>query len=76
MDKHTRTVNFTGGPLDGQTRDIAVDQTIYKHEQPPTSDDILIGEVPVAFFPPMHEYVYTETPAASGTFTYTEQRHQ
>lgn len=76
MDKQTRIVNFVGGPLDGQTLEVPTDQTTYKHEQPPTSDDILLGEVPVGFFPPMHEYVYVETPAASGTFAYAKQHHQ
>jgi hypothetical protein len=76
MEKHTKSVTFVGGPLDGQTRHIDTSITLYKHEQPPVSDDIIIGEVPVGFFPPMHEYIYTEQPGGSGTFVYTEQRHQ
>ena len=76
MEKHTKDVKFVGGPLDGQTRHIDHDLTVYKHEQPPMSDDIRIGEVPVGFFPPMHEYVYEEKPAGSSTFVLVEERHQ
>ena len=76
MHKHTKIARFSGGPLDGQTREVDQDDTIYKHEQPPISDDIRIGEIPVAFFPPFHEYIYEESPAGSGAFRYKEQRHQ
>lgn len=76
MEKNTRTVHFVGGPLDGQTKHVETQQTIYKHEQPPAPEDIMLGEVPVGFFPPMHEYIYAEKPAGSGTFVYTEQHHQ
>jgi hypothetical protein len=76
MNKHLKSAHFSGGPLDGQTRHVNEDATIYKHEQPPISDDIRIGEVPVAFFPPFHEYVYEESPAGSGNFIYKEQHHQ
>ena len=76
MEKHTRTVTFVGGPLDGLTRNVAAGDKVYKHEQPPTSDDIRTGEVPVGFFPPMHEYIYVEEQEGSGTFVYTEQHHQ
>lgn len=76
MEKHFRTVTFSGGPLDGQTRQIKQDLTVYKHEQPPSPEDIRIGEVPVAFFPPFHEYIYEESPAESGKFLYKEQHHQ
>lgn len=76
MEKHTKTARFVGGPIDGQTRHVDHLQSIYKHEQPPVSDDIIIGEIPVGFFPPIHEYVYEESPAGSGTFVYIEQHHQ
>jgi hypothetical protein len=76
MDSQNRTAKFVGGPLDGQTRHVKKDQSVFLHEQPPLSDDIREGEVPVGFFPPMHEYVYQEEPANSGTFVFKEQRHQ
>lgn len=76
MEKHIKTAHFVGGPLDGQSKQIEGNVTIYKHEQPPVSDDIRLGEVPVGFFPPMHEYIYEESPAGSGTFVYTTQHHQ
>ena len=76
MDKQTKAVQFVGGPLDGQTRHISASETVYKHEQPPVSDDIRTGEVPVGFFPPIHEYIYVEDPAGSATFVYKEQHHQ
>jgi hypothetical protein len=76
MDKHNKTAKFVGGPLDGQTRQVKDDQTVFLHEQPPTSDDIREGEVPIGFFPPFHEYVYQEEPGESGTFVFKEQRHQ
>jgi hypothetical protein len=76
MQKHSKTARFSGGPLDGQTREVDQNERIYKHEQPPLSDDIRIGEIPVAFFPPFHEYIYEESPAGSGVFVYKEQHHQ
>jgi hypothetical protein len=76
MEKHTKTAHFIGGPLDGQTRNISENKTVYKHEQPPTSEDILPGEIPVGFFPPMHEYIYIESPGEKGTFIFKEQHHQ
>ena len=76
MDKHMKTASFAGGPLDGQTRHISEGETVYKHEAPPVAEDIRIGEVPVAFFPPFHEYIYEESPAGSGNFVYKEQHHQ
>ena len=76
MEKQTRTVRFQGGPIDGQTRHLEAGQTIYKHEQPPVSDDIRIGEVPVGFFPPVHEYIYKASSTDSGVFVYVEQHHQ
>ncbi len=75
MDKHTKTATFVGGPLDGQTRHIDHEESVYRHEQPPVSDDIKIGEIPVGFFPPMHEYIYEEKPIGSGTFMLTEELH-
>jgi len=76
MDKQSKSVKFVGGPLDGQRRAVPDEATIYKHEQPPLSDDILPGEIPVGFFPPMHEYIYQEEPHGSGMFFYKEQHHQ
>jgi hypothetical protein len=76
MNKQTKTATFVGGPLDGQTRHVKQNEVIYKHEQPPVSDDIRAGEVPVAFFPPFHEYIYEESPAGSGNFVYRAQHHQ
>ncbi len=76
MEKHTKIATFSGGPLDGQTRHVDNDLHVYKHEQPPVSDDIRPGEVPIGFFPPIHEYIYKEMPAGSGNFMYTEQHHQ
>ncbi|MCW3106533.1 MAG: hypothetical protein JWQ09_1039 [Segetibacter sp.] len=76
MEKHTKTAHFVGGPLDGQTKQIQSNQTVYKHEQPPVSDDIILGEVPVGFFPPIHEYIYEEKPAGSASFVYIAQHHQ
>jgi hypothetical protein len=70
MEKQTKTAKFVGGPLDGQTRKVENKQRIYKHEQPPTSDDILPGEIPIGFFPPFHEYIYEETPEGSNTFVF------
>ncbi|MDB5190537.1 MAG: hypothetical protein JWQ96_100 [Segetibacter sp.] len=76
MEKQTKTATFVGGPIDGQTRHVDSDQAVYRHEQPPVSDDIKLGEVPVGFFPPMHEYIYVENPAGSGTFVFKEQHGQ
>ena len=76
MENNERTARFVGGPIDGQTRQISTETTTYKHEQPPVSDDIRLGEVPVGFFPPMHEYIYQEQPAGSGTFVLVEEQHQ
>ena len=76
MEKQTKNAHFVGGPLDGQTRNVESNQTVYKHEQPPTSDDIMPGEIPIGFFPPIHEYIYQETPPGSGTFEFKEQHHQ
>jgi hypothetical protein len=76
MEKQTKAARFVGGPLDGQTRTVETNKSIYKHEQPPTSDDILPGEIPIGFFPPFHEYIYQETPSGSGTFVFKEQHHQ
>ena len=76
MENNERTITFVGGPLDGQTRHVGSETTIYKHEQPPISDDIRLGEVPVGFFPPMHEYIYQEKPEGSGTFVFVEEHHQ
>ncbi|TDH27876.1 hypothetical protein EXU57_05260 [Segetibacter sp. 3557_3] len=75
MEKHTKTAHFSGGPIDGQTRHLESNQTLYKHEQPPRPEDIRLGEVPVGFFPPMHEYLYVEEPVGSGTFVFKEQHH-
>ncbi len=76
MEKHTKVAKFVGGPLDGQTRHVDSNLHIYKHEQPPLSDDIRPGEVPIGFFPPIHEYIYEETPGEGGIFFYKEQHHQ
>jgi len=76
MKQLTKTATFSGGPLDGTTREVESDLTIYKHEQPPVGEDIRIGEVPVAFMPPFHEYIYEESPVGSGRFFYKEQHHQ
>ena len=76
MEKNTKTAKFTGGPLDGQTKKIESSVALYKHEQPPLSDDIVPGEIPIGFFPPMHEYIYEEKPAGSGDFIYVRQHHQ
>ncbi len=70
-----RTILFVGGPIDGQTRTVEVGHTIYKHEQPPVGSDIKIGEVPVGFSPPIHEYLYEESFDGSGTFVYIDQKH-
>lgn len=75
MEKQAKTAKFVGGPLDGQTRKVENNQTIYKHEQPPTSDDIMPGEIPIGFFPPFHEYIYVEDPSGSGAFVFKEQHH-
>ena len=76
MAHATKTVTFVGGPLDGTSREIDSHLTIYKHEQPAAPEDIRMGEIPVAFFPPFHEYVYEETTAGSGTFVLKEHHHQ
>ncbi|MDB5247378.1 MAG: hypothetical protein JWQ40_1772 [Segetibacter sp.] len=76
MEKHMKTAKFFGGPLDGQTRQVESKLHIYKHEQPPLSEDIRIGEVPIGFFPPIHEYIYEETAQGEGMFFYKEQHHQ
>lgn len=76
MVKQNKAATFSGGPLDGQTRQIESTLHIYKHEQPPLPEDIHLGEVPVGFFPPMHQYIYEETPEGSGIFIYKEQHHQ
>ncbi len=75
MEKQTKIAKFVEGPLGGQTRKVDNNQSIYKHELPPTSDDILPGEIPIGFFPPIHEYIYEETPEGSGTFVFKEQHH-
>ncbi len=75
MEKQINTAKFVGGPLDGQTRKVENNQRIYKHEQPPISDDILPGEIPIGFFPPIHEYIYEETSEGSRTFVFKEQHH-
>lgn len=76
MEKQTKEAKFIGGPLDGKTLQIEKSLTIYKHEQPPVSDDIRLGEIPIGFFPPMHEYIYEESFEGSGIFMYKEQHHQ
>jgi len=76
MEKHTKTVKLVGGPLDGQTREVKSDQKVFLHEQPAASEDIIGGEVPVGFFPPMHEYVYEEDSSNAGTFVFRAQHHQ
>jgi hypothetical protein len=76
MEKNTKEVSFVGGPLDGQTKHIQSNAVVYKLDQPPLSNDIKLGEVPVGFFPPMHEYVYEERPPHSGIFVCVEQHHQ
>ncbi len=76
MEKHTKTATFVGGPLDGQTRQVESTVSVYKHEQPPLADDIRPGEVPIGFFPPIHEYIYEENPQGGGMFFYKEQHHQ
>ncbi len=43
MEKQTKMAVFVGGPLDGQTRKVDIDKTKYRHEQPPTGDDIHAG---------------------------------
>ncbi len=76
MKHSTKKATFTGGPLNGMTRDIETSQTIYEHEQPAVGSDIRLGEVPSAFMPPIHEYIYEESPAGSGNFVFKEQHHQ
>lgn len=76
MERAEKKAKFIGGPLDGKTLNVQSTSTIYKHEQPPVSDDIRLGEVPIGFLPPMHEYIYEETPEGSGIFFYKEQHHQ
>lgn len=71
-----KTAVFKGGPLDGKTRQVSNDQTVYHHEQPPEPEHIRQGEIPVGFFPPMHEFIYEESPAGSGTFVLKEEQHQ
>jgi hypothetical protein len=68
MKKDTKTATFVGGPLDGITKEVDKDLTVYKNDQPPLPEDIKSGEVSIGFFPPYHEYVYEETPIGSGTF--------
>jgi len=75
-NNNNKIAHFSGGPLDGQTRHVENNQTVYKHEQPPMSHNILAGEVPVGFFPPFHEFIYIETPGGSGNFVFKEEHHQ
>ncbi|MBD0276591.1 MAG: hypothetical protein M3342_01155 [Bacteroidota bacterium] len=65
-----KIARFVGGPLDGKTREVPRDQTIFEIDEPPPPEDIHPGEVPAGFFPPFHKYIYEESPAGSGTFIY------
>jgi hypothetical protein len=64
-----KIARFVGGPLDGKTREVNKDQTIFEVDEPPP-EDIHAREISAGFFPPFHKYVYEESPAGSGTFIY------
>lgn len=70
-----RTVRFVGGPLDGKSREIRSNLTIYEVDEPPPPGDIHGGELPVGFFPPFHRYIYEESPAGSGIFVLKQNIH-
>jgi hypothetical protein len=65
---HTKTVHFVGGPLDGKTREIASDLTLYEIDEPPPPEELEPGEITVGFFPPFHKYVYEQSPEDSNVF--------
>lgn len=73
MEKDQRQVRFIGGPLDGQSRHIDADLTRYEVDEPGRPQDLHAGEVPVAFYPPFHKYVYVQNPADEDSFVYTEE---
>lgn len=72
MEKEQRTVRFVGGPLDGQTREIDADLIRYEVDEPARPEDLHAGEVPVAFFPPFHKYVYEQSTEEENRFIYVE----
>jgi hypothetical protein len=72
---HTKKVQFVGGPLDGKTREIASDLTIYEVDEPPPPEDLTAGEMPVGFFPPFHKYVYEQSPEDRNVFIVRKHEH-
>lgn len=71
----TKTIKFVGGPLDGKTREVPVDVTVFEDDQPAPPEDLQAGDIPIGFFPPFHRYVYEESPEDSGIFVCTFHQH-
>ena len=65
-----KTIRFVGGPLDGREREVDSDLKVYEDDEPGRPEDLRGGEVPVAFFPPFHKYVYEESADDRNVFVY------
>ena len=72
----TATDPATG--ITGTSNDITATPGAAAHfevDAPPAPEDLHTGEIPVAFFPPFHKYIYEESAVGSTVFILRQDIH-